>query len=104
MKKKAVVLGTGISGKSAYQFLSRRGYYVMLLDPQKKSLSIKRSKRCGSCGGVTWDSKKSSMYLILQKKVPNFLGEAELGLKEITKTAKIIAVTGTNGKQLLPED
>ncbi|PCI94401.1 UDP-N-acetylmuramoyl-L-alanine--D-glutamate ligase [Candidatus Aerophobetes bacterium] len=105
MKKKALILGLGVSGSAAKDFLVKMGYRVFIVDNKNdKHLSIDLVKSVDLAVISPGVPKENSFYKLICKYAKNFVGEAELGLlnifKEDNKT-KIIAVTGTNGKTTL---
>lgn len=100
---KVLVLGTGISGRSAYDFLLKKGYEVEFAkneDINSKYLSKDYLDRLFYnlsfiviSPGIAMDS-----YFVRQAKKRKFsiIGEFELGVRELKSS--VIAVTGTNGK------
>ena len=114
MEKRALVIGLGISGKSAIKFLLHQGYKVFGVDSRdlKEDVEIKKLKGLGveisleenmSLGPefslvVTSPGVSSSHALVQEAKkltIP-IMGEAELAFKNIQGRA--VAITGTNGK------
>lgn len=102
---KVLILGEGVSGKSAYNFLKKKGYDVQFAEDEKvvmqKSLQDNKFLDRLFCGlsfivvspGIPLDN-----FIIknAKKRKIKILGELELGAREIK--GDIIAVTGTNGK------
>ncbi|MCH9630325.1 MAG: UDP-N-acetylmuramoylalanine--D-glutamate ligase [Chlamydiia bacterium] len=105
MEKKALILGLGISGTAAKDFLESRGYLVYLIDNKHdKHLSIDLVKSVDLAVVSPGVPRENSFYKLICKYAKNFVGEAELGLSNISKDDKdtrVIAVTGTNGKTTL---
>ncbi len=107
MKKKALILGWGISGKAAAQFLLERGFFIEVFDdrikdwnepsfvwfpyPLKKDLS--HFSLFVPSPGVARDHP---LYLEAKEQKIEIAGEAELALREVSQPA--VAVTGSNGK------
>jgi UDP-N-acetylmuramoylalanine--D-glutamate ligase len=113
--KKACVLGLGVSGLAAVEFLQRQGYRVSGADrklPASNDPKFQKVSRQGLT--VFFDQAKIDLKgfalfvlspgispehpLVLQAKKLGIeiVGEAELALREIHQPA--VAVTGTNGK------
>ncbi len=114
MEKKALVIGLGISGKSAVKFLLHHGYKVFGVDSRdlKEEVEIKKLRDLGLEVAlekelsldkefslvVTSPGVSFSHFLIQEAKKMNIpiTGEAELAFK-YTKN-RCLAITGTNGK------
>lgn len=101
-EKIALILGAGMSGLSAKKFLEQKGYLVHLIDNKTdKHLSIDLVHSADLTVVSPGVPRENSFYRLLQKHSKKFVGEAELGLVELSKNATIIGVTGTNGKTTL---
>lgn len=114
MEKRVAILGGGESGIGAALLAKRRGYEVFLSDGGKLS---EKNKKVLSHHGISWEEGKHSDELILQydeiikspgipqtaatikaarnKGIP-VIGEIEFAGRY--SSAKMIGVTGTNGK------
>lgn len=111
-KKKVVVLGAGVSGKSAVGLLKSLGAKVYLYDDDKT-----RAEVCGEeCGVMVLDGQEfpnvlsSADYCILSPGISinsnlAIMAEAmgvkvipEIELAYLVSNSEIVAVTGTNGK------
>ena len=101
---KAVIIGKGVSGKSAYKFLKSRGFKVIFANDKYINYDIKKHKK-------QIDRLLSNLsFLVLSPGInPNcklvqeainrkikIIGELELGAENLL--GDIIAITGTNGK------
>lgn len=117
--KTALVLGYGVSGKAAAEYLLFKGYKVIVVD-QNKSCFGKTQVEKGNLSFVLDDQKtlnerldfkkikvhflvispgiaqEHPLILKAQKRNIEVIGEAELALRFLKNPA--IAVTGTNGK------
>jgi UDP-N-acetylmuramoylalanine--D-glutamate ligase len=118
MKKKALVLGLGLSGKSAARFLLNRGYEVLGID--SKNLQGDRQIQELLVAGALIEEEKnfeerfslkdfsllavspgiSKAHPLIQKaqseKIP-VQGEVDLALGSFSK-GRAVGITGTNGK------
>lgn len=102
---KVLVVGKGVSGISAYNFLTKKGYDVQFASDEDvesdKNLKTKEYKDRlfeGLSFIVTSPgiSKDAPIFRHARKRGINIICEFELGANEIE--SDIIAVTGTNGK------
>lgn len=116
MRKVTLVLGLGVSGLAAAEFLIREGHLVLGIDHNRTLLqSNEQVRRLQSLGlfvqhdsdPVIWEevnalivspgvSPKHPLYREAQEHGTKILGEAELALPHFRKP--LLAVTGTNGK------
>ena len=124
--KAALVLGYGVSGKAAAEYLCFKGYQVIAVDKQKqKNANESKAKEGNQNSNLSFvlDDQKSlnenldfknikrkisllvvspgiasdhPLILKAQKQNIEVIGEAELALRFLKNPA--IAVTGTNGK------
>lgn len=114
--KKALVLGLGMSGRSAARFLCLRGAYVHGVDRQLEKLSVYPDMQALKSLGATFQDEaifpdlSRFDFLILspgvsplhpfvqaaQKDHVPIIGEIELGCRFVKN--RMIGVTGTNGK------
>lgn len=83
IRQKAHVLGEGISGKAAKNFLTSKGYRFCDQDPDLVIVSP----------GIPLTDSECQKWISAGKEV---IGEMELGLRFIDRPA--VGVTGTNGK------
>lgn len=98
---KALVLGLGISGKSAATFLEKRGYEVLGVDDQFAPTAIEDVKSFDLFVPSPGISKRHPLYQrALAANLP-IKGEVQLGLEETA--IPCIGVTGTNGKTTVVE-
>ncbi|MCB1180882.1 MAG: UDP-N-acetylmuramoyl-L-alanine--D-glutamate ligase [Chlamydiia bacterium] len=97
MRKKAVVLGLGMSGKSAMNFLKNKGYEVLGVDKENENQTMDFSH-------ISLVVKSPGLLLthplVEAASAKNLIvDEIELGAKELMRRGKtLIAITGTNGK------
>lgn len=115
-KKKALILGLGMSGQSAAQFLLNRGSMVVGADRNhdklKQDPNIVQLCKQGMqviADKISDDLKTFDLLVVspgvpsthpiyqqaIEKKIP-LIGEVELACREIKK--KTVGITGTNGK------
>ncbi|NGX40118.1 MAG: UDP-N-acetylmuramoylalanine--D-glutamate ligase [Chlamydiae bacterium] len=101
MKKKALLLGLGISGTSAQKLLEKRGYEVVGVDDEKAPKEIDTLHEFSLFVPSPGVSRSHPLYQrALQAKI-EIAGEAQLALSEVR--APCIGVTGTNGKTTIVE-
>lgn len=97
---KALVVGAGISGKSANKFLKKQGYVTYIVDDNKKLKSKLLRERLISGLSLVVISPGVALTheIVKHAKAMNIetIGEFELGVREIK--CEIVAITGTNGK------
>ena len=105
MEKTALVIGLGISGKAAAEFLLSLGYRVYAMDQKKIEMkgvefleesdlySAKRFDLVIPSPGIP---STHPFLLKAAKEEVEIIGEAELALKHMKQ--KAVAITGTNGK------
>src|SRR5581483_2821240 len=116
MKKVTLVVGLGMSGLAAAEFLIRNGHLVLGIDHNRTLLQTNAQVRYLQSLGlfvqhdsdpVFWEevdalivspgiSPKHPLYLEAKKTRTKIIGEAELALPHFQKP--LLAVTGTNGK------
>ncbi len=89
---KALVIGLGISGKSAKAFLEKRGYEVEVYDDAVAPKEIEDL----SVFSLVVLSPGISRQHPLCKRAKSLISEIELGLREVNQPC--IGITGTNGK------
>jgi UDP-N-acetylmuramoylalanine--D-glutamate ligase len=103
--KKAMVFGSGLSGKGSMRLLEKIGYDVIMVD-DKDGVSIKSSDAMTMLDDVDIFIKSPGIPYVdlikkaIEKKI-DVLNEIEIAyryMKENNIKSKIIAVTGTNGK------
>ncbi|MDR3259814.1 MAG: UDP-N-acetylmuramoyl-L-alanine--D-glutamate ligase [Fusobacteriaceae bacterium] len=103
--KKAMVFGSGLSGKGARRLLEKIGYEVVMVDDKDES-SIKSSDAIAILDDVDIFIKSPGIPYVelikkaMEKKI-NVVNEIEIAyryMKENNIKSKLIAVTGTNGK------
>lgn len=95
---KALVIGYGVSGKSAEKFLLSKGYEVSVFDDQKHFLwkpNILEFDLVVVSPGIR--SHHHLYQKAIEEDIP-IIGELELGLRYLPAHIKIIGITGTNGK------
>ncbi|MFI5334067.1 MAG: UDP-N-acetylmuramoyl-L-alanine--D-glutamate ligase [Chlamydiales bacterium] len=111
---RALVLGLGISGRAAAEFLLARGFAVTAVEKSEKVLASNDVENLHQKGlsilpeseidlkkfalfvpspGV---SSEHPLYLSAQKAKVEIIGEAELAFRTMAQSA--VAITGTNGK------
>lgn len=108
--KRALVLGLGISGEGAIEFLLSQGMEVVGVDAneqavlraQKKGFNAQLDSSLGDAAGfdlvVTspgWNPKQLLYKSALEKGI-ELIGETELALRHLKQPC--LAITGTNGK------
>jgi UDP-N-acetylmuramoylalanine--D-glutamate ligase len=108
MTRRNLVIGLGVSGQSACQFLRRRGEEVYAFDDRPSGAVVAELEALGvqvvtffPCGvdrvivspGVP---PSQSLYRTSRERGLPVIGEIELGLNELNTT--VIGVTGSNGK------
>lgn len=96
---RALVLGAGISGKSANKLLKKLGYVTYILDDNKILFHNFKDKLIASLSMVVVSPgvEQSHETLALAREHGiEIIGELELGSRFIS--CPIIAITGTNGK------
>src|ERR1700687_180183 len=112
MKNKVLVIGLGISGRAAVEFLLAKGYSVIGVDRDRALLCHERLQALGAqllhesdvlsveefdfivpSPGVP---EKHPLYAQALQKGKEIIGEAQLAFKEMRQ--KAVAITGTNGK------
>jgi UDP-N-acetylmuramoylalanine--D-glutamate ligase len=104
---KALVIGLGISGKSAVQFLLAKGFEVLGVDRSPKISEMKGLKVDHDT--IPWPNEEFDLvivspgvarshplYMEAKKRGIEILDEAELAFRHLNQ--KSIAITGTNGK------
>ena len=116
MQKVTLVLGLGISGLAAAEFLIKQGHLVLGIDHNRSLLySNETIRRLQSLGlfvqhdsePIAWDqvdtlvvspgvSPQHPIYREAKENKIKIIGEAELALPHFSKP--LLAVTGTNGK------
>lgn len=89
---KALVIGLGVSGRSAKAFLEKRGYEVEVYDD---ALAPKEIEDLSVFSFVVLSPGISKEHPLC-KKAKNLTSEMELGLREVNQPC--IGITGTNGK------
>ncbi|NGX37755.1 MAG: UDP-N-acetylmuramoylalanine--D-glutamate ligase [Chlamydiae bacterium] len=95
-KMKALVLGLGVSGKSAQNFLEKRGVSVVGVDDTLAPQKIDNLSGFDLFVPSPGIAKTHPLYqMAIEQKIP-IKGEAELALEACT--VPCIGVTGTNGK------
>lgn len=114
--KRALIIGLGLSGRSAAAFLMRRGYSVTATDKNlEQAQSHAEAKELEKKGLLILDAKTilaafqfdlvivspgvpptDMLYAQALKDKVEIIGEAELALRQMKK--KAVAITGTNGK------
>lgn len=97
---KALIIGAGVSGKSANKMLKKLGYSTYLLDDKKKiRFTGLRDRLLSNLSLVALSpGVPLSHELVTEAKAQNaeIIGELELGFRELK--CPVIAITGTNGK------
>ncbi len=97
---KALIIGAGVSGKSANKMLKKLGYSTYLLDDKKKIrfAGLKDRLLSNLSLVVLSPGVELSHKLVVEAQTKNIevVGELELGFRELK--CKTIAITGTNGK------
>lgn len=102
MMKKALVIGFGISGKSAAEFLSRRGWCVVSHDDKQGAEKFEGDLRGIDLVVVSPGVPKTHpLYVQAIEWGIELVGEVELALQEWS--GPVIAITGTNGKTTVSE-
>ena len=105
MKKKALILGLGISGKAAAKLLINSGYEVLAIDDHLSSIDLPVKMVTGR--GVDFDEicmlvpspgipRIHPIYVAAKSMNLPIVGEAQLALS--LAKCKVIGITGTNGK------
>src|SRR5690349_18160879 len=94
--KQAVVLGLGVSGVAATQFLQLHNYQVWGVDDKVSPQAIPDLQQIDLVVVSPGVSPKHPLYIQAQQKGIELIGEAELGLRFLRQRA--VAITGTNGK------
>ncbi len=93
---KAVVLGLGVSGKSAKKFLEKRGWTVVCIDDKLSSQTPPNLAEFDLFVPSPGVPRSHPLYKkAIELKLP-IKGEAQLGLEGIRQIC--IGITGTNGK------
>ena len=93
---KALVLGLGISGQSASQFLEKKGYTVVGIDDNLKPDWIEDLKGFDLFVPSPGVPRTHRLYQMAKQGGIPIKGEVQLILEEIT--VPCVGVTGTNGK------
>jgi UDP-N-acetylmuramoylalanine--D-glutamate ligase len=98
--KKVMIYGGGVSGKGALKLLEREGYDVLLVDDK---VGIKSDEAISFLNEVEFFVKSPGIpynYLVMEaiKRKIEVIDEIELAYRFDKSEAKIIAITGTNGK------
>ena len=97
---KTLVIGNGVSGKSACKLLKKLGYRTYVLDDNKKyKLELIKDRLFKDLSFIVVSPGVNLNHeLIKEAKKQNIrvIGELELGFKYLK--GKVIAITGTNGK------
>jgi len=93
---KALVLGLGISGKAAKDFLEKRGWSVVGVDDKYAPQEIENIAEFDLFVPSPGISQKHPLYKKAIEAALPIKGEAQLALEEIKQLC--IGVTGTNGK------
>lgn len=93
---KALILGLGLSGKSAKNFLEKRGWEVVGIDDKSAPKNIESLETFDLFVPSPGISPKHPLYQKALQAQILIKGEAQLALEEITQTC--VGVTGTNGK------
>ncbi len=111
LEKKALVIGLGISGRAASEFLLSLGYLVTATDQKKldpiKGIDVVEESTLFSLVGFTLviaSPGVPSTHPLLKEaadKGIEVIGEAELALRHLKQQA--VAITGTNGKTTVTE-
>jgi len=104
--KKALIIGSAISGKSAARFLLKKGYEVTCVDSKEVHMDIPISFFSDHHDFPNWDfdlvvvspgiAPNHPLLKRAEKEKTQVMGELELGCQHIQQAC--IAVTGTNGK------
>ncbi|MCK5807883.1 UDP-N-acetylmuramoyl-L-alanine--D-glutamate ligase [bacterium] len=107
---KVLVMGLGVSGRESALFLQAEGFTVVLYDDNKEHLSsLSQEMKMESYNdndaidfsfavvspGI---SEQHPLFLQLQKKSVEIIGDIELAARYLPQTARVVAITGTNGK------
>ncbi len=97
---KALVLGAGVSGKSATKLLKKLGFSTYLLDDKKQFLLKRLKERIFENLSLMVISpgvcEEHPLVCEAKARGVKVIGELELGARELA--CPIIAITGTNGK------
>ena len=115
MKKIVLVLGLGVSGRAAVEFLLKKGEIVLGIDGNPSTLNSKEISHLVTMGlsvqtdkePIHWNqvsylivspgvSQHHPIYVGARNNSIEILGEAELALPQFDKP--LVAITGTNGK------
>ncbi|MDR2879653.1 MAG: UDP-N-acetylmuramoyl-L-alanine--D-glutamate ligase [Fusobacteriales bacterium] len=101
--KNAIVFGAGLSGHGARQLLEKKGYNVFLVDDKTgikseegiKIIDEQKIEFIVKSPGIPWDAELLKKADSLRISV---ISEIDLAYRYMDKKAKIISITGTNGK------
>lgn len=104
--KKALVIGFGISGQAAAEFLLQKGYEVVCADKVKKTCHLPIEPVSDAQEFSDWDfdlavlspgiPSNHPLALQAKRRQTELIGELELGCRDLQQPC--IGITGTNGK------
>ena len=98
--KKVMIYGAGVSGQGALKLLEKEGYEVLLVDDK---IGIKSEEALELLTDIEFFVKSpgipyNKLVMEVMEKEIELIDEIELAYRNDRTGAKIIAVTGTNGK------